>query len=192
MAVKSALPLSAQFQQDMLPNIRGSCVPLAFDGVEHHKRDGARPRAAASAAIVCKSDNRNKRAFSCILNYIMSTSAVYKLFMRDFRRNGIAVYSFIQAFGPLPAPPRIVRARDDAWSRMTMDALRIPYTLTGYFRWTELVQEQARKLGKDGTKQKEKFIDGLPSFFNTEKTAMRHDTRFVFPPLYGAIPGFSS
>lgn len=153
---------------------------------------GAPPRAAASAAIVRKSDNRNKRAFSCILNYIMSTSAVYKLFMRDFRRNGIAVYSFIQAFGPLPAPPRIVRARDDAWSRMTMDALRIPYTLTGYFRWTELVQEQARKLGKDGTKQKEKFIDGLPSFFNTEKTAMRHDTRFVFPPLYGAIPGYAA
>ena len=152
---------------------------------------GAPPRAAASAKTVQKSMKRNKRAFACILNYILATSAVYKMFWRDFRQNGIAVYDFIRAFGPLPVPPRILRAREDAWSRMSMDTLRLPYDINGYMRWCEIVREQARKLGKDAYKQKDKFVEGLPAIFNTEKTQMRHDVRFLLPATYGGLLGFA-
>ena len=152
---------------------------------------GNPPRAAAPPDVVAESDQRNLKAFCCILNYMDPRCELYKMFMRDFNCNGIAVYSVIIAVGPLPIPPRIIRAREDAWSRMTMDLLRFPYTIAGFFSWGEVVSAHGRKLGKDGTQQRDKFVEGLPSFFDAEKSNMRHDMRFVYPALWGGIPGYA-
>ena len=149
-------------------------------------------RAVAPQSIIDESMQRNEKAFSCIMNYLNPNSELYKQFMRDFQTDGIAVYTVILAVGPIAAPPRLLRSREDSWQRMTMDALKISYTVVGFFIWTETVIAQARVLNKDGVQQKDKFIDGLPAFFQSEKAQMRHDNRFVLPATYGGLPGFAT
>ena len=94
------------------------------------------------------------------------------MFMRDFVGNGIAVYRFIVIYGPLPTPQKVIQAREDTWIKMTMDVIKIPYTIKGYFRWVEIVSEQGRLLGKNGNLQKAKLLSGFPEFFAS--TVVRH------------------
>ena len=152
---------------------------------------GNPPRAAAPPDVVEESNQRNLKAFCCLLNYIDPRSELYKHFMRDFNCDGIAVYNVIVAVGPIPTPPRVVRSREDAWSRMTMDVLRFSYDIKGFFAWAECVSAYGRKIGKDGVQMRDKFVEGLPPFFDAEKSNMRHDNRFVYPPLWGGIPGYA-
>ena len=35
------------------------------------------------------------------------------------------------------------------------------------------------------------MIDGLPTFFNTEKAHMRHNIAFVYPATFGGIPEYA-
>ena len=56
-------------------------------------------------------------------------SELYRMFMQDFQTDGVAVHQFIIVYGPIRTPTNIIQARDDAWGRMTMDALRLPYTV---------------------------------------------------------------
>ena len=153
---------------------------------------GNPPRAVAPPDVIDESNQRNLKAFCCILNYMDPRCELYKLFMRQFNCDGIAVYAVIIAVGPIPTPPRIIRAREDAWSRMTMDILRLPYSIAGFFSWAEIVFAHGRKLGKDGTQQRDKFVEGLPSFFDAEKSNMRHDARFVYPATWGNMPGYAA
>ena len=133
---------------------------------------------------------RIHKLFHCILNYIVPNCRVYKMFMRDFGQNGIDVYRFIMVYGNIPTPPRALRTNEDAWSRMTMDTLNLSYTLYNYILWAEIILEQGRLLTKTGVQMKEKFLSGLPSFFNAEKAQMRHDNLHVYPATYGGIPEF--
>ena len=150
---------------------------------------GTPSRALAPVAVVEESKARNNKAFSCILNYIDTKSEFYIFCMRRLQTDGIAVYEYLIQFGNIPTPVRIIRAREDAWNRMTMDILKISYSLDGYFQWNQAVLSHGRKLGKNGNSMKDKFIDGLPTFFQSEKAQMRHDTRFVYPATLGLIPG---
>ena len=154
--------------------------------------NGVPNRAAATQAQNDESDRRNERTFACILNYTNAKSYVYKMLMRDFNNNGWAVYAFLPRFGRLTIPPKVSKAREDTWNRMTMESLKYPFNTTGYYSWTFMVMEQARVLGnKDGDAQKEKFIEGLPSFFDSVKTSMRQNTNCVYPATYGAMPAFA-
>lgn len=148
---------------------------------------GNPPRAAAPPGIVQISIIRNRMAAGCILNYILPSARIYKLFMRTFNMNGIDIYLFLVAHGPIPRPPRILKAQEDVWQRMTLDNLKLDYTQRGYVLWIECVMEQARLLNKNGNQIKQKLIDGLPAFFNTEKSAMRHNNTFVYPALLGGV-----
>jgi hypothetical protein len=105
--------------------------------------------------------------------------------------NGIDMYFFLIAYGPIPKPPRVLKAQEDFWQNMTLDSLKIEYTQKGYLLRIECVLEQARVLNKNGLQIKQKLIDGLPAFFNTEKSAMRHDNTYVFPPLLGGLPEYA-
>ena len=137
---------------------------------------GNPPRAAAAAGIVDDSNARDNKAFHSILNYILPSSEIYMMFVREFAVNssGVAIYMVIPRFGSLATPPRLVKSREDSWSRASMDALKMPYTEAGYFKWLEIVEMMARKLGKSATQMKDKFIDGLPSFFQSEKAHNTH------------------
>ena len=106
---------------------------------------GVPPRAAAPANIIAESDQRNERAAACILNYINIDCRIYKLCQRLFPRSGIDIYMFLTAYGPVPTPQKILTARDDAWTHMSMQSLGMPYTLNTYLRWVEIVLEQGRR-----------------------------------------------
>ena len=105
--------------------------------------------------------------------------------------DGIDIYLYLIAYGPIPRPPRIIKAQEDVWQRMTFENLKLEYTQKGYNLWIECVMEQARLLNKTGLQIKQKLIDGLPAFFNTEKSAMRHDNTNVYPPLLGGLPEYA-
>ena len=155
---------------------------------------GVPPRAAAPANVVAESDARNERAAACILNYIDINCALYKLYMRSFNQNGIDIYNHLLVYGPIPTPQKILTARDDAWTQMSMDKLNMYYTANNYLKWIEIVTEQGRKMNppKTGQQMKDKFIAGLPdSVFKDVKTIMSQDTRFVYPALYGGLPEFA-
>ena len=89
---------------------------------------------AATPAEVAEHAARVDRLFSCILNYTDRNSAIYKTFMREFNRDGIAVYKCILAYGVIPTPIRIMEARSDAWKQMSMKALKIPYSIDGFLQ----------------------------------------------------------
>ena len=150
---------------------------------------GNPPRAAAPQDVVNGSDARNVKAFSCILNYMHTNSNMYKYFMREQNGDGIAIYTIICAYGPIPLPPRMRTAREDAWTRMSMEALRLPLSVKGFLTWVEIVLDQGRQLNKGGVDQKDKFIAGLPKRFDHIRTAMRGDIRFVYPALYNGLAG---
>jgi len=146
---------------------------------------------AASPDQIAEHNSRVDRLFACILKYTDRHSAIYKTFMRDFQRDGIAVYKCILSYGIIPTPIRILEARSDAWKQMSMKALKIPYSIDGFLKWAEIVEEQGRICGKSGDEQKNKFIQGLPEFFSNHAAQMEKD-KIVFPATYGGIPGFTS
>jgi len=151
---------------------------------------GNPPRAAASAKIISESQRRNEILFGAILNYMLPSCALYKKFMRSFHNNGIDVYWFIMAYGPLPKPDRVLKAQEDTWERMTMTGLKIEYSGEGYLLWIESVLEQGRILKKTGLQIKTKMVDGLPDFFKIQKSEMRHDQSIVFPATLGGLPEY--
>ena len=151
---------------------------------------GNPPRAVASAKLIQENQRRNEILFGAILNYMLPSCALYKLFMRTFRNNGIDVYWFIMTHGPLPKPNRILKAQEDIWENMTLVSLKLEYSGDGYLLWIESVLEQARILKKTGVQIKTKLIDGLPEFFNIQKSEMRHDTSVIFPGTYGGLPEY--
>ena len=149
-------------------------------------------RAFAQPDVVAESIGRNHKAFAVILNYTLRSSWFYKMSMREFPSNGIAVLRAIRIYGTIPLPRRIAQSREDTWNRMSMEVLHIPFDQLGYYKWMDIVIELGRKLNKNGQMQLDKFIFGLPAWFTTEKTAMRHDTaaNLLFPPNWGGLfPG---
>lgn len=158
---------------------------------------GVVPRAALliqdpNHAHVLASISRNKRAFSTIMAYINSQSWFYKECHKMCDGDGITAFRFMKNFGNIIIPPRIKQAREHYWQTMTMETLRIPSDIKGYFTWTNLVMVAADQLNKSGVQQLEKFCMGLPTWFNTEIHAMRHskDPSLIFPATYAAIlPG---
>ena len=152
---------------------------------------GNPPRAAAPQNVIDISIRRSIILFSCIMQYILPSSRVYKMFMTQFPGRGIDIFWWMVAHGPINKPPRVLKAQEDVWIRMTMESLKLEYSCHGYLLWIECVLEQARILAKNGQQIKTKMIDGLPTFFNTEKAHMRHNIAFVYPATFGGIPEYA-
>ena len=167
-----------------------------LDAVKHQTDPGGLfgvpPRAVAPPSILADNRSRIRKAAACMINYIKPQSGVYKLFLRDYNYEGISMHTFIRNFGPLPIPPKIQMSRENTWQLMTMEVLRINPNADGLFKWADIVEEMGRILNKDGNSRKNKFVEGLPAFFQAEKTAMRHDVtiQVTFPALYGTMPQF--
>ena len=155
---------------------------------------GTPTRAAASADVVAESIHRNQKAYACMMNYITRSCWFYKMANRSpqLRQNGIHLLAAIRNYGVVPLPPRMKKAREDAWQRMSMESLRIPMDSVGYFKWTDVVYESGRKMNKDGNAMLDKWTEGLPTWFNAEKAQIRHDNsaNLMHPATYaGLYPG---
>ena len=149
------------------------------------------PANAADALIIAEHNLRALKLFGVLCNYTDQRSESYKLFMRSYDSDGPAVWDYIQAFGTLPTPHKYTRAREETWKLLTFDKLKLPYTITGYMKYVDIIMYHARKLNKSCAHQKEKFITGLPAFMESSHTSMRHSVH-VFPATYGALPRFST
>jgi hypothetical protein len=169
----------------------GATLLATVNEVDPGGRLGNPLRAGAPQATIDESYLRNNKAFCCMLNYINPKSNVYKMFMRHFVGDAISCYRFITVFGPLATPQKIIQARDDTWTKMTMDALKLSYTIKGYFRWTEIVVEQGRLLGRNGNLQKAKLLSGFPKFFASTVNNMARDNGHLFPAVYGGMAEFA-
>ena len=143
------------------------------------------------ANIVSENDQRVRKLFAVILNYMPHNCRLYKLFMREFLEMGVEVYNFIRAYGPIPTPPKVLHARNQAWGLITMESLKLTnYTLGDFILYGDYILEHGRLQGKSGHDMKTRFLDGLPAFFDAEKTHMRQDNTLVYPPLYGGLAAF--
>ena len=155
---------------------------------------GVPPRAVAPADVVAESVHRNRKAYSCIMNYISRGSWFYMNANTSpqLRQNGIHLLIAIRNFGTVPIPPRILKAREDTWARMAMESLRIPMDSPGYWKWADLVYLIGRKMNKNGNQMLDKWNEGFPSWFSAEKATIRHDddAALLHPPTYAGIyPG---
>ena len=137
------------------------------------------PANAADAVIITEHELRKLKLFGILCNYTDSRSEAYRHFMRDFDSDGIAVWEFIKVYVVLPVPDRYTRAREENWKNLSYDKLKLPYTISGYFKYVEHIQHHAFKLNKSCNAQKEKFISGLPDFMRHSQTHMRN-SNFVF------------
>jgi hypothetical protein len=145
----------------------------------------------ANPDTVKESKSRNQRLFCTIMNYIKNDSYWYLLFMTTFQYDGIAVYNYILLNVTIQTPPKVLQEREHYFKEMTMEKLNMFTNGQSIFRWLFIVMAYAERIGVDATRQKEKFIDGLPDkIFKTEKTAMRQDRRFIYPATYAGLPGF--
>ena len=168
----------------------GSTLLQTAQMVDKGGIQGNPPRATAPQSVVDDSLLRCVKLYACILNYIDENSETYKMLSRDFTSDGVAVYWFLPAFGTIPTPAQIVKAREDTWHRMTFDTLQLRYTAEGYFKWVEIVSYAGRKLNKSGNQMKQKFIDGLPErIFSNEKHGMLHNVSHTIPATYGGLLG---
>ena len=87
---------------------------------------------------------------------------IYLFAMRMFPGDGVVLYAFMREYGNVPLPPKIKKAREDTWNKLSMESLRISWTLGGLFKWVNTVLEFGRRLSKSAEAQKDVFIDGLP------------------------------
>ena len=148
--------------------------------------------AGANQQILNEHLERVERLFCCIMNYIDHRSETYKLFMREYDNNGVAIYLRMRTMGNVRIPKQLTLAREDTWNRMTYESARIPWTFEGIFKWAEKVIAQGRILNKDDHAMLMKFADEMPAFASEFKENMKRclrDPTCHFPATYGAIPG---
>ena len=109
---------------------------------------GNPPRAVAPADVIAESIHRNQKAFACIMNYTSRNCWFYRHANRSqqLQQNGIHLLRALRNHGVVQIPPRVLKAREDAWARMSMETLRIPNDVAGYFKWADIVVEAGRKL----------------------------------------------
>ena len=146
-------------------------------------------RAVAPANIVDESDKRNQRAFACIMYYVVRKSELYFILMTSFPGDGIGAYVYITNNLYLPVPTHVKILRETHFNNLTMDSMRLPYTLDGYWQFLDEVLRSARQNNRSSDEAANKFAKGLPEFFKVKAEAMQNDRRFLVPATYGLLPG---
>ena len=138
----------------------------------------------ASPQILAEENSRRHKLFGVILNYIDERSNIYIEYILRFQRNGVFVYNHMIQYGPLAIPQEVTNARNHVWNVMTMENMRYSFTLSGYFLWLNYVLKFGRKLGKNGNEMRDKFVKGLPAWFDSEKVNMLRIININIPATY--------
>jgi hypothetical protein len=142
---------------------------------------------AANAQQRQQNQNRITRAFACILNYILSTSWVYRYMMRNFGSDGVAVFRFLGVFGQLPYTPLQRRRFLNEWEELKIRTLRIKIDVKTLFTLAEHIHKLARKITKSHLDMKAKFLEALPEACTHIKSIQMRNTAHVgyaFPATY--------
>ena len=157
---------------------------------------GVGPRAnphynAASPQVRQQSQNRNFRLFACIMNYIIPTSFIYYMLMRDFRNDGIAVFRHIRAYGRLAYTSVETRRLENSWDdwniRSAFGSNLTPVTL---MKAAAEINFMTTKLpNKTPMDAKKKFLDALPhelQHLQSQHTQNVNHAGYAYPANYPA------
>ena len=130
---------------------------------------GIGPRAnphynAVSAQIRNQSQNRINRLFACVMNYILPTSFIYYMYMRDFRNDGVALFRHLRAYGQLAYTPIEICKFENSW-----DDWNIRAAYGSNLNAQTLIQAAAdinfmmtKLRNKTPLEAKKKFLEALP------------------------------
>ena len=99
--------------------------------------DQGSPGNPGTPAQTIQSTNRNQRLFSCILNYIEATSAIYRYVSATFANDGRALFNWLYEYGHLPYPRDVLDKLRHERDAATMHHVGISYTSEALFKWVE-------------------------------------------------------
>ena len=128
--------------------------------------DQGAPGQGGNAQQQQQSANRNVRLFNCILNYINTTSSIYRYVVANFALDGRGLYQYLAVYGILNYSPEEVQQMEAEWEEANMSKVEIVYDVNAPFEWEEWVKNMQRKLGKTNAQARTKYLRGFPSSFN--------------------------
>ena len=143
----------------------------------------------ATAQVRSQSANRNKRLFSCILNYINPRSWVYIYVLTNFANDGIAAYQYIRVYGLIAYTDTQIRIFENEWDDLTIASLALRITTMTLFVLAERIHSLARKIRKSNAQMKRKFLEALPTQCAHFKSHYMNDmvhNGYAFPANYPA------
>ena len=151
--------------------------------------DVGAPGQGGNAQQQQQSVNRNVRLFNCILNYIESTSSLYRYAVAGFALDGRGLYQYIAVYGILPYSPEELQAMEAEWEEANMAKVGIDFVPDAPFLWGEWVKNMQRKLGKTNAQARTKYLRGFPSSFNlviVPEQMAPGAGNYVFPAVFPA------
>ena len=145
------------------------------------------PNQGGNAQAQQQSANRNVRLFNCILNYINTTSSIYRYVVANFALDGRGLYQYLAVYGILNYSPEEVQQMEAEWEEANMSKVEIVYDVNAPFEWEEWVKNMQRKLGKTNAQARTKYLRGFPSSFNlviVPEQMAPGNGNYVFPALF--------
>ena len=143
--------------------------------------------AIATAQIRAQHDNRVRRLFSCIMNYILAGCSIYIYLQNNFNNDGIAAFRYIRQYGAIPFDPCQIRKMNAQWEGLNLHSARIKIDNKSLFKLVEIIKRLARRLNKSNIEQKQKFLMALPqqlSHIRTTQMQNRAHVGYAFPGFY--------
>ena len=150
------------------------------------------PANPGTAGQNASSNNRNMRLFHSILNYIDSSCDLYRRVWSTFNNDGRGLYNYLWVFGHLPYTRREITDLEAIWKDASVLNLRIVHDEETVFKWKSWCMTEGDKRNKNLIEIRDKFLEGLPDYFNIVVIRERNSTanggagRFVHPAHYPA------
>lgn len=110
-------------------------------------------------------DERNKRAFACIMNRIDPLSEPYYEMMTLFNNDGIGAYDYISQVGDIPYTTGQITQFDTDWKDMNIYTLErerlIVIGIKALFVLCRIIRKWSRRLRKTKDQERTKFLDAV-------------------------------
>ena len=145
------------------------------------------PSNPGTASQNTASNNRNMRLFHSILNYIDTSCDLYRRVWSTFNNDGRGLYNYLWIFGHLPYTLREINTLEATWKDASVLNLRIVHDEETVFKWKSWCMTEGDKRNKNLIEIRNKFLEGLPDYFNIVVIRERNSTanggagRFVHP-----------
>ena len=121
--------------------------------------------AVANAQQRNQHNERNRRAFACIMNRIDPLSEPYHEIMTSFNNDGIGAYDFISQIGDLPFSPEQIKQFKAEWESMDIYTLErekmLVINVKALFMLCAIIRKWARRLRKTKMEERAKFLAAI-------------------------------
>lgn len=121
--------------------------------------------AVANAQQRNQHNERNRRAFACIMNRIDPLCEPYHEIMSSFNNDGIGAYDFIAQVGDLPFTPEQIQQYKAEWESMdiyTLEREKMLYiNVKALFVLCGIIRKWSRRLRKTKAEERTKFLNSI-------------------------------